>query len=82
MVTIAIVGSASVGKTTLAADLAERLGVAKTIHVDGLVPHVESDLGPSFITRDPNVWKRRPEPWVTSRPWHSLLDRSLAALRL
>jgi hypothetical protein len=22
------------------------------------------------------------EPWVTSRPWHSLVDRSLDALRL
>jgi hypothetical protein len=62
-VIIAIGGSASVGKTTLAATLADTLGINDVAHVDDLVPDVERSSDPSFISSTPDVW-RRPGSWL------------------
>lgn len=60
---VAIGGSASVGKTRLAATLLTRLGLSEAMHVDDLVPAVEAIEGPSFISSTPKVW-RRPAGWL------------------
>ena len=51
MVVVAIGGSASVGKTTLAMHLSRRLGLDHVVHVDDL-------RGPSFIDSTPDVWSK------------------------
>jgi hypothetical protein len=55
---LAIGGSASVGKTTLAADLADRLGLSNVAHVDDVIPEFEADVRPSFLVSTPSVWCR------------------------
>lgn len=57
---LAIGGSASVGKTTLAADLVRRMDRSHVLHVDDALPAVEAAKGPSFMD-SPNVWRRPPE---------------------
>jgi hypothetical protein len=59
----AIGGGASTGKTTLAAALAARLGLADVAHVDDLGPALEAEEGPNFIATTPGVWRRPPE-WL------------------
>lgn len=60
---VAIGGSASVGKTTLAAALLALLGLSEVVHVDDVVPTVEAAEGPSFISSTPGVWMR-PADWL------------------
>jgi hypothetical protein len=60
---VAIGGSASVGKTTLAAVLAARLGLTEVVHVDDVVAVLVADEGPSFIASTPGVWTR-PADWL------------------
>ena len=50
VVVIAIGGSASVGKTTLATDVSRALGLGRVVHVDDL-------RGASFIDSMPDVWQ-------------------------
>lgn len=81
---LAIGGSASVGKTTLAATLAARLDVHEIVHVDDLVPAVERDEGPSFLAAA-GVW-RRPPDWLRDQlvAWterlHPHIDRAIRPL--
>jgi hypothetical protein len=63
MTVIAIGGSASVGKTTLARAIAERLAIEKVVHVDDLRTAVERSDGPGFIETTPGVWTR-PASWL------------------
>jgi hypothetical protein len=60
---VAIGGSASVGKTTLAATLLARLALSEVAHVDDVVPAVEAVEGPNFIASTPCVWTR-PADWL------------------
>lgn len=82
---LAIGGSASVGKTTLAAALANELGRAAVAHVDDLVPDLEADEGPSFITATPGVWRRSAD-WLRDQlvDWtarlHPRVDHVMAEL--
>jgi 2-phosphoglycerate kinase len=80
---VAIGGSASVGKTTLAAELRERLGVDRdrVAHVDDLVPVVEAEGGPNFISTTPGVW-RQPAAWLADElvGWTARLHPPIGAL--
>lgn len=55
---IAVGGSASVGKTTLATALASRLGLEQIVHVDDIAAGHEQDVASSFISATPDVWRR------------------------
>jgi cytidylate kinase len=58
-VVLAIGGSASVGKTTLAAEIARQWGSARVVHVDDLRDTVErGDL--DLVDPTPEVWTRPP----------------------
>ena len=55
---VAIGGCASVGKSTLARALGQRLNMPNVVHVDDLRGEHERRYGPSFIDVTPNVWAR------------------------
>jgi 2-phosphoglycerate kinase len=63
MAVLAIGGSASVGKTTLASRIVERLGLECVVHVDDLGARAAVSVGPSFIDTTPNVWTQ-PVTWL------------------
>jgi hypothetical protein len=85
VVIVAIGGSASVGKTTLGAVLAARLGLGDAVHVDDVLPAVEASDGPNFIASIPGVWTR-PADWLCAElvRWtarlHPYIDRLVADL--
>ncbi len=54
----AVGGSASVGKTTVAAHLAEILGGSPIIHVDDLVQQAEPEGFPPFLHSTVNPWQQ------------------------
>jgi hypothetical protein len=60
---LAIGGSASVGKTSLAALIAERLRLEHIVHVDDLAARPEHSIGRSFLDDAPDVWDE-PAPWL------------------
>jgi hypothetical protein len=60
---LAIGGSASVGKTTLAAWIAERLRLDHVVHVDDLRARPECSIGQSFLDDAPGVWNE-PAAWL------------------
>ncbi len=60
---LAIGGSASVGKTTLASRIVERLHLDCVVHVDELSARAAVSGGPSFIDTTPNVWTK-PVIWL------------------
>lgn len=64
---VLIGGSASTGKTTLAAALAERIGIDDVVHLDDLRPD-HPDV--AFLDRTPGIW---------TLPIPSLLDALLRA---
>jgi 2-phosphoglycerate kinase len=85
-VIVAIGGSASVGKTTLASKLSGRLGPKDVVHVDDIRLLLEADnRGPNFIESTPDVWHRSPD-WLRDQliQWtsrlHPHIDRLLAEL--
>ena len=57
---LAIGGCASVGKTTVAGELAAALGAADVVHVDDLRAAHEASAGPSFDDAMPDVWNQPP----------------------
>lgn len=63
---VAIGGSASVGKTSVAAELAGTLGLDAIVHVDDIAADHERDVAPSFISSTADVW-RRPADWRHDR---------------
>jgi hypothetical protein len=78
MVVVAIGGSASVGKSTLAMQLSRHLSVDRVVHVDDF-------RGPSFIDSTPNVWSR-PADWlhdaliVETEQVHAVIATEIEAL--
>jgi 2-phosphoglycerate kinase len=88
MCVVAIGGCASVGKTTLAAALADRLEVSEVVHVDDLRKIREASAGPSFLDTTPAVWDSNHE-WLcgsliaSTRKLHgaiaTTIDRLLAS---
>ena len=60
---IAIGGSASVGKTTLAARISPVLGLEHVVHVDDVRYRVDGSLPRSFVETTPDVWKM-PPAWL------------------
>src|SRR5579871_3689702 len=54
----AVGGSASIGKTTVAAHLAEMLGGSTIIHVDDLVHRAEPEGVPPFLHATTNPWQQ------------------------
>src|SRR5271154_3461212 len=77
---LAIGGSASMGKTTVASTLARRLDAVEVIHVDDLQKAVAGDIGRSFIETTPGVWHRSPE-WLCDQliRWTEKLHPALIA---
>jgi 2-phosphoglycerate kinase len=65
MVVVVIGGSASMGKTTLAGGIAERLDLDRVVHVDDLTSRVAASAGRSFgqETRSSSVTSRSTASW-------------------
>ena len=66
MQVVAVGGSASVGKTTLALAIAGTRAFDQVAHVDDLRAAVEVSDGPSFIEATPDVW-RMPVRWLCAQ---------------
>lgn len=64
MTLIAVGGSASVSKTTCAADLARSLGGAEVVHVDDLSRRLQSDGCPHFLDPVEAPWQQPAESLV------------------
>lgn len=64
MTLIALGGSASVGKTTCAADLARSLGGAEVVHVDDLSRKLQRDGCPHFLDTLDAPWQQPPDTLV------------------
>ena len=81
MVVIAIGGSASVGKTTLARELAQLLRIDRVAHVDDTR---SAGCAPSFLETTPDVWTR-PAAWLCetliaeTRAFHSGIAAEIEA---
>jgi hypothetical protein len=58
---VAVGGSASVGKTTCAAAVAERLGVDTVVHVDDLSKRIQASGEPHVLDTFDRPWQQPPE---------------------